>query len=236
MIEWLIVVPVLLFTGLVVLQLALLMQARQALRLGALEAAREASVSNADPQAALRGLARGLAPWLYGAVDVQDALIAPLRAQLKLSVAERTGQLKITQLSPDESAFADWSEPARDALGHALPGVREIPNDALRFRSTDLLPPGGSRPSEAGPSLGLRSGQTLLQANLLRLQIDYAVPLRVPLAGPILARLSRTWQPEPTLRAMSSRGRLPIRVIAAVQMQSPARHAGPVPPSGSGPD
>jgi hypothetical protein len=227
MLEWLIAVPVLLFCALVLLQFSLIVQARQALRLGVMEAAREASVAHADPQAALRGLARGLAPWLHGARDAQDALIGPIQTQVLLSLAVQSGQLKITQLSPTASSFQDWAQPARDALGRPMDGVLEIPNDALRFRSTDAQPAGGAGPSLRGEPTGLRSGQTLMQANLLRLQVDYALPLVVPLVGPIWARLAGHWASEP--RPVVSRARnvsLPLRVFAAVQMQSPARHAG----------
>ena len=229
MLEWLIAVPVMLFCALAIVQLCLLIQARQALRLGAMEAAREASVSHADPQAALRGLARGLSPWLYGASSTQDALVGPLQTQIRLSLAVQAGRLKITQLSPTASSFHDWAEPARDALGRAIDGLLEIPNDALRFRSTDGQPPGGVGSATSGSPTGLRSGQTLLQANLLRLQVDYAVPLVVPLVGPAWASLARRWRSEPSELGLARDDSLPVRVVAAVQMQSPARHAGPDP-------
>jgi hypothetical protein len=227
MLEWLIAVPVLLFLALVIVQFSLLIQARQALRLGVMEAAREASVSHADPQAALRGLARGLAPWLHGARDAQDALVGPLQTQVLLSLAVQSGQLKMTQLSPTAASFHDWAEPARDPLGRPIDGVREIPNDALRFRSTDAQPPGGAGSAVEGPPTGLQSGQTLMQANVLRLQVDYAFPLVVPLVGPAWARLARRWASDPRpVVGLSRHDSLPLRVEAAVQMQSPARHAG----------
>ncbi len=227
MLEWLIALPVLLFLALVIVQFSLLSQARQALRLGVMEAAREASVSHADPQAALRGLARGLAPWLHGARHAQDALIGPLHTQALLSLAAQSGQLKITQWSPTASSFQDWAEPARDSLGRPLDGVLEIPNDALRFRSTDVQPPGGAGPSLEGSPTGLRSGQTLMQANVLHLQVDYAFPLVVPLVGPAWARLARQWASDPRpVVGLSQHDSLPLRVEAAIPMQSPARHAG----------
>ncbi len=226
MLEWLIAVPVLLFFALVIVQFSLLVQARQALRLGAMEAAREASVSHADPQAALRGLARGLAPWLHGAGKAQDALVGPLQTQVLLGLAVQSGQLKITQLSPTASSFQDWAEPARDAFGRPMDGVLEIPNDALRLRATDAQPPGGAGTSVDRSPTGLRSGQTLMQANLLRLQVDYALPLVVPLVGPAWAALARRWSSEPLQRVLARGNRLPVRVFAALPMQSPARHAG----------
>jgi len=228
MVELLIAAPVVLFAGLVLLQLVLLMQARQALRLGALEAARSASVAHADPSAALQGLARGLAPWWVGAEQTQDALTAPVRTQVHLAQALALGQLRITQLAPDESAFADWAVPAIDPNGQPLAGQREIPNDALRVRSTETLPHSARPVASNGQPVGSRSGQTLLQANILRLQIDYAVPLRVPIAGQAIALLARSWQTEPQLRRMSSAKAVPIRVSVAVRMQTPARYGGTV--------
>jgi hypothetical protein len=226
MIELLIAAPVLLFAGLVILQLVLLMQARQALRLGALEAAREASVSHADPQAALRGLARGMSPWWIGAQETHDALTGPIQTHAHLLQAMAMGRLRVTQQAPTESAFSDWAVPARDESGVELVGVREIPNDALRIRATETLPNGAASTWREGQPVGAASGLTLLQANVLRLQVDYVLRMRVPLAGQAIALMARTWQADSALRAMSSFEGVPIRVSVAVRMQSGARHAG----------
>ncbi|MFZ9408065.1 MAG: hypothetical protein ACO26U_13355 [Burkholderiaceae bacterium] len=232
MIELLIAAPVLLFAGLVILQLVLLMQARQALRLGTLEAAREASVNHADPQAALRGLARGMSPWWVGAQGTQDALTGPLETQAHLMQAMAMGRLRLTQLAPTESAFTDWAAPALDDAGGELAGVREIPNDALRIRATETLPSGAASTWRDGQPVGAASGLTLLQANVLRLQVDYVLRMRVPLAGQAIAVLARAWQTDPLLRAMVELNGVPIRVSVAVRMQSGARHAGADPVGG----
>ena len=225
-IELLLAAPVLLFAGLVILQVFLLMQARQALRLGALEAGRAASVAHADPQAALQGLAQGLAPWWAGASQTQDALTAPLRTRVHLVQAMSQGRLRITQLAPDEAAFTDWAVPATDDAGRIIGGQREIPNDALRIRSTETQPQTAVSGAQEGQPKGVQSGQTLLQANILRLQIDYVVALRVPLAGQAIAVLARAWQSDPMLRQMSSNQGLPVRVKIAIRMQTPARFVG----------
>lgn len=227
MVELLIAAPVVLPAGLVILQIALLMQGRQALRLGALEAARAASVAHADPQAALQGLARGLAPWWVGAEQTQDGLTAPIRTQLHLAEALALGRLRIRLLAPTEAAFADWAVPATDDEGQPLPGQREIPNDALRIRSTETQPQTAIAGTLNGQPVGSHSGQTLLQANVLRLQIDYVVPLRVPIAGQAIALLARSWQTDPELRRMSSAWGVPVRASVAARMQTPARYAGP---------
>ena len=228
MVELLVAAPVVLFAGLVIVQVVLLMQARQALRLGVLEAARAASVAHADPQAAIQGLARGLAPWWAGAQQTQDALIAPVRTQIHLTQALASGRLRITQLAPTEAAFIDWAVPATNEEGQLLSGQREIPNDALRIRSTETQPQTALTGLRNGQPIGARSGQTLLQANVLKLQVDYVVPMRVPLAGQAIALLARTWQSDPGLRLMSSAQGVPVRVSVAARMQTPARHAGAV--------
>lgn len=225
-IELLIAAPVLLFAGLIILQVFLLMQARQALRLGALEAGRAASVAYGDPQAALQGLAQGLAPWWIGAGQTHDAVTAPLRTRVHLAQSLAQGRLRITQLAPNEAAFTDWAVPATDDAGGLLAGQREIPNDALRIRSTETQPQTAAAGLSNGQPLGVQSGQTLLQANVLRLQIDYVVALRVPLAGQAIAVLARAWQTDPALRRMSSSQGVPIRVAVAIRMQTPARFVG----------
>jgi len=142
------------------------------------------------------------------------------------------GRLRLTQQAPTESAFSDWAVPARDESGVDLVGVREIPNDALRIRATETLPNGATSTWREGQPVGAASGLTLLQANVLRLQVDYVLRMRVPLAGQAIALMARNWQTDPALRAMGGRDGVLIRVSVAVRMQSGARHTGGDPGNG----
>ena len=192
-IESLLAVPVLLMVGLGAVQFALVYQARHALAVALHEAARAGSVAHAAPEAIRDGLARGMLPWLEGAADLGELAAGEVRVRAHVAQAEALGWLRLERQSPTAASFADWAEPARDAFGEPIEGVREIPNDDLVHRATRALPAGGTAGLRDGEPIGATSGQTLADANLLRLRMEYGVPLSVPLAGRLLAWALRAW-------------------------------------------
>lgn len=282
MVETLIALPVLLIVGLGALQFGLILQARQALNFALLEAARAGSVDHADPAAIRMGLARGLMPWLNGAVDAAELAANLVKTHLHLVQGESMGWVLLDQVSPTPESFDDWAMPARNANGDLLEGVREIPHDNLTQRALRTQPASGTAAMRGQERIGQISGQTLLDANLLRLRLDYGVPLVVPVVGRLMAWTLRVWDgcatpgtpgvvtvprigqafpaDTPTSRLgvldLSSGGiasvgrlwpcsfyglgqgtdsgskgelevpRIPVRVVATVRMQSPARQGG----------
>lgn len=193
LLETLIALPILLMFGLGALQAALVLQARHALNFALLEAARSGSVEHASPEAVRAGLARGLLPWLYGASDLSEYASNLARASLHLAQGEGTGWLILDQLSPTPESFNDWAEPARNANGELIEGLREIPNDNLAARSASAQPASGVSGRRGNEAIGMVSGQTLTDANLLRLRLDYGVPLVVPVVGRLMASVLRSW-------------------------------------------
>jgi hypothetical protein len=91
--------------------------------------------------------------------------------------------MHLAQLSPTNASFDDWAEPARDANGGLMAEVREIPNDNLVARAE----------ASGAPAVGAASGQALADANLLRLRLDYGVPLVVPVVGRLISSAVRVW-------------------------------------------
>jgi len=252
--EFLLALPILLFVGLGALQFGLVFQAKHALNVALIEAARAGSVAHADPEAVRAGLARGLLPWLYGASDLGEYALNLARSRAHVIEGELLGWIRLEQLSPTAASFEDWSEPARDANGERIAGFREIPNDNLASRAARTLPARGAAGERAGAPIGSASGQTLADANLLQLRLDYGVPLAVPVVGrlvawtlrardgcaapaprqygllamdaPLPSGLPRLWSCRMYGAADGHRARLPVRSSATIRMQSPARHAG----------
>ena len=183
MIESLIALPLLFIVGLGAVQFALVMHARQALNFALIEAARAGSVGHAEAGAIRSGLSRGLVPWLYGANDLGEYALNLARAAVHIRQGEALGWMRVAQLSPTNASFDDWAEPARDANGGLMADVREIPNDNLVARAE----------ASAAPAVGAASGQTLADANLLRLRLDYGVPLVVPVVGRLISSAVRVW-------------------------------------------
>jgi hypothetical protein len=183
MVESLIALPLLFMVGLGAVQFALVMHARQALNFALIEAARAGSVGHAEAGAIRSGLSRGLVPWLYGANDLGEYAINLARAAVHIRQGEAIGWMSLVQLSPTTASFDDWAEPARDASGGLIADVREIPNDNLVARAE----------ASDAPAVGAASGQTLADANLLRLRLDYGVPLVVPVVGRLISSAVRVW-------------------------------------------
>lgn len=255
-IEALIALPLLLLMGGAALQWMWVLHARQALGHAAYEAARSGSVAHADPEAIEQGLARGLLPWLAGRVAPSALEIEVERAQAGLRRAREVGWVRVVQLSPTQAAFDDWGQDARDAQGRPLAGVREIPNDDLVHRMRMQWPHSGARGLKEGVPIGQVSGQTLSEANVLRLRIGYGVPLDVPLIGRLIGHGLRVWhgceRPTPLrlglvwmgealigpptredlcpmlggTAADTVRDRIPVWAVATVRMHTPARTAG----------
>lgn len=261
MVEALIGIPVVLLLALVVVQIALLMHARDALHVALLEAARAGSVAHAGNAAIQAGLARGLAPLFPTGAGTPDPQGAWARAAAELQSGLQNGWIRLQKLSPTRESFADWGRPARDEQGEPLDGT-EIPIDHLATESSRTAPASGQIGLIGDLPVGRASGQTLVDATLLKLQLDYGVPLEVPLAGPMIAwalsaadgcvpassrRLGAIDLGRPALDRQArgwacafyraggagpgARPRIPVRTTALVRMQTPPRLDGDTPTS-----
>ena len=113
-----------------ILQVAALLVARNNLNLAAFMAAREGTVSGADPAAMRRELARSLVP-LYvrvardGNVPSTDVAVAYAAA-----LADVTALDGLAVLAPTRAAL--------DRVGFSRRGRRVIPNDSIQFRSPEV--------------------------------------------------------------------------------------------------
>ncbi len=190
LVETLLAAPIVLLLGLGALQWALLLHARTAVEYASFEAARAGSVAQARPAAIEAGLARGLLPFWQGVGMPRDQAAALAAARARLAQGLADGWIDWRQVGPTVESFADWAEPARDAFGRPMPGVSEIPNDSLQW-SWLRTPQGGTTGMRGREPIGAQSEQTLNDANLLKLELRYAVPLAVPLVGSIAVWLMR---------------------------------------------
>lgn len=189
-VETLVAVPIVLLLGLGALQWGLLFHGRTALEYALLEAARAGSVAQARPDAIEAGLARGLMPFWFGldAGRPWAAAVAASDAQLRQGLA--AGWVSWRQLAPSVESFSDWGEPARDAAGRAVTSLVEIPNDSLQWAAL-RRPAGGVAGVRGDEPIGTHSQQTLNDANLLKLELRYGVPMNVPLVGRIAVWVMR---------------------------------------------
>jgi len=254
LVETLLAAPIVLLLGLGALQWALLLHARTAIEYATFEAARAGSVAQARPDAIEAGLARGLLPFWQGTGMPRSAPAALAAAQARLGQGLAAGWIAWKQLAPTVESFDDWAEPARDGFGRPISGTSEIPNDSLQW-SWLRQPANGAAGMRGREPIGAQSQQTLNDANLLKLELRYGVPLHVPLVGSVAAWLmrivdgcaapsrtsvglvdlgtpsaaaSRAWACPMYFAADASGSavpRWPVRVSATVRMQSAARRS-----------
>lgn len=237
MVEMLLALPFVLLLGLLLLQIALLFHAHQALNFALFEAARNASVQGGRASAVQSGFARGMAAFLPLAArtsrsfDERENMHQAALAQVQTGIAGEWIQFR--RISPTAQVFAASAEPARDDNGARIPGERVIPNDNLKYRDLNHMSPAG-----------------LLGANILKLELRYGAPLIVPLAGSVMSWLMRqhdgcsaaserligllrlsgerigntNWRCQ-FYQGLDERGRLlprwPIRLSVTIRMQSP---------------
>ena len=235
--EWLVVAPAVLAVGFSVLQWALLMHGRASVEYAAFQGARAGATRHADPDAIIEGIAIGMIGTRDAALTAAPVSISGPAASALLRGELASGIVAWRQRRPAPADFDDWAQPALDEEGRAIQGVLEIPNDNLRYRGT-----------AAGP----RSGRSLVESNLLEIEVVYAWPMRVPLIGSLAVRWMEWFDrcgtvAEPAAgtrpwgradwriegggwrcRFYRAGGvpRWPLRVLASVRMHSPARHAG----------
>lgn len=197
LIEAAIALPILIVVILAAIQFGFVYQAKATLNHAALQAARAGAVQNGAPAAFRRGLARGLVPLSSPDASLQGVAEAAARIE-----AELLTDARIRILNPTRESFDDF---ATD-----VDGVRELPNERLSTRSTEV---------------GARGGLNIQDANLLRVEVTYGYELKVPLVNGLLSRLSllTAGEIDPFHEQLLRRHRLPISATANVRMHSPLR-------------
>ena len=187
------------------LQAVLLLMASHVLQYATFEAARAGAMAGADPSAMRRALAIGLLP--LHATTAEDITarnaLSVVTAAYARAVATSLEFADIRIVNPTAEAFADF---ATDGAGG-----RAIRNDSLEHRPI---------------SAGARSGQSIQEANLLRIRARYCHPLQVPFIAQLLVGVLRQFESDPRVLACYAAGRLPLVAEAAVNMQSDVRFHG----------
>lgn len=213
--EFVVIAPTVLAMCLAMLQFGLVFHARGSLHYAAFEGARAAALEHAAPAAARQAMVRALTPFYGGGRDLAELVRATARARADLDLA-----LQIEILSPTRESFDDYHSPAAArTLGTR---ARVIPAHSLGLRD---CPP--DRQDCAADPAHNRSGQTLADANLLKLRLTWGLPARaqVPLAGRFFVWAVRALNPgdQGSFRhALLQAGRIPVVAHATVRMQSDA--------------
>jgi hypothetical protein len=157
MVEFVIVSPIAILLLLGIIQLALMMVAKQVLNQATLLAARAGAVQNAQKDPMQQALNRALLPFYQNTFDT-NAYSRLTNAALAEVLSPPV--LNIEILNPSQAVFNDFG--LTDNNNNTY-----IPNDSLEYRDH----------SYAGP----QSGLTIQDANALKIRVTYGYQLKVPL-------------------------------------------------------
>jgi len=183
-------------------QMALLMSDNHHVDHAAFQAARQAAMAHGDLGVARRAFAQAASVLFVAAGEDVDARnVAPrVAAAYAAALADQARFSRMRILGPDANAQEDFAV-SRD-------GVRVIPNDGLEYRPR---------------TPGRRSGQSLQQANLLRLEVSWCRPLIVPFARELLLGALRIIDRDPWRQYCYAQGRIALRSEGVTPMQSDFR-------------
>lgn len=218
MLEFAVVAPLIAMLGLGTLQYAMLFFAKNQINYAAFMAGREGSVANADLGAVRQAYTRALAP-LYGGGE-SPAEVAEAVGKAGADVAEN---LRIELLNPTKESFSDWNDPALQTL--LKTGSRKvIPNSSL-----------ATKPVEVKSA----SGQSLQDANLLKLRITHGYQPKVPFISKFYITYLKWLDPhnDSFYTKLVEAGRIPVVTHVTLQMHSDAIESGDtvsIPGSGNG--
>ena len=204
MLEFVVVGPLITLLGLGILQSSLMFFAKNQIDHANFMAARAGSMAHANVVAIREAYIRALIPLYGGGQNAQELSESYAKAE-----ADMTPQsLRIEVLNPTTQSFDDF---ATDQALNESYGTRPIPNGSLALR----------------PHLnavGATSGQSLQDANLLKLRITHGYTPKVWLLGTIFNRYQRWLDSgaDSFNTQLIASGRLPMVSHVTLEMQSDA--------------
>jgi uncharacterized membrane protein (UPF0127 family) len=221
MVEFIVVGPMLTLIGLGILQYAMIFFAKNQVNHATFMAARAGTMDHANSATILAAYERALAPMYGGGSNAAEILVAQGKAK---SDVEGDGihppATHIRMLNPTAESFADWKEP-KLAVKYNTGGKLVIPNSNL---------------SSKGQGIGASSGQTIYDANLLKLRILHGYMPKIPVASTVFVAYLKAMDPgnDPDYTALVQAGRIPLTINVTMHMQSDAIEQTPESSPGAG--
>lgn len=215
MIEFIIVGPIITLIGLAILQYGMLFFAKNQMNHASFMAARAGSVANAKLSAVKTAYTRALVPIYGGGLDATE-----LGASFVKAAADVALNTRIELLNPTQESFADWNDPKLQTILNTG-SKKVIPNTHQGFKDQKI---------------GATSGQTIADANLIKLRITHGYQPKVPIVAGIYA-IYLKWLDTKTdtfHTRMVNAGRIPVMMHVTLQMQSDAIEESPVSTPGKG--
>jgi len=215
-VETMIVLPTLLLMVLGIWQAALAYHAKTSVNYASFEAARAGSVANASISSIHAAFQKAMLPYYGGGRTLAELGESAIKAAKDMDAAG----LRIEIISPTPESFADYGSPALKAALQS--GEPVLPNVGLDELNCPRDVPGCASDPKTNAS-----GQTLLDANLLKIRVTYGIPpsKQMPLLGKFytwaLSKMNAAGS-DAFKQALIKAGRIPVVAHAVVRMQSDA--------------
>ncbi|MDZ4211808.1 MAG: OmpA family protein [Methylotenera sp.] len=232
LVEFVVVAPTLLMMILGVIQSGMVFHAKSNINYATFEAARAGSVGNGQSSVIREAFTRAMVGYYGGGRNAAELAQATARAQADINPTTMQVQL----LSPTKESFDDYASPQLAAKLKV--SNRVIPNSNLNALQCPYDKPSCNHNPQSNAS-----GQTLSDANILRIKITYGIPSakQIPLAGRLyvmalrgLSGLGLAADTDPFKQALLEQGRIPIVVHTTMRMQSPPFENGNISNPGPG--
>ena len=201
MIEFTVVAPVITLLGLAILQYGMLFFGKNQINHATFMAARAGSTGNANTGTVRNAYVKALIPLYGGGRDSAELAEAYGKA-----LADTVANLRVEVLNPTKESFDDFN----DAALEARYGARAIVNSGQAYRDPNVI--------------GAASGQSIQDANLIKLRITHGYEPKVPLVNAIYRRYLRWLDPgtDAFHTQLVNAGRIPVVANVTLQMQSDA--------------
>ncbi len=214
MVEFVVVGPMLALIGLGLIQYAMLFFAKNQINHASFMAARAGSMGNANIDTVKTEYTNALIPLYGGGTNAAEL------AESRVKALAAVGASQIELLNPTAESFQDWNDPKLQAK-YGTGSKRVIPNANLAFKDQ---------------SVKSSSGQTIQDANLIKLRIIHSYEPRIPLARTIFSAYLKAADPRdnPVYTAMVQQGHIPVVTNVTLHMQSDAIEGSPISAPGAG--
>ncbi|QNA88726.1 pilus assembly protein [Massilia sp. Dwa41.01b] len=216
MIEFVIVGPILTLIGLAVLQYSMLFFAKNQLNHAAFMAARAGSLGNASITKVKTAYIKALVPVYGGGTNA-----AELAESLGKATADVAAFSKVELINPTKESFMDWGNNPALMAKYQTNGKRVIPNSGLAFKDHNV---------------GGNSGQTVQDANLIKLRIMHGYEMKIPIVKTVFKAWLKARDPhtDALYTAMVAQDRIPVVSNVTLHMQSDAIEGDPISAPGAG--
>ena len=200
MVEFVVVGPIVTLLGLAILQYAMLFFAKNQINHASFMAARAGSMGNAKMATITDAYVKALVPMYGGGKDTTELAAALVKAK-----ADTAGNIQVELLNPTKESFDDNPD---DELRNKY-GARAIRNANQAFAPTTVK---------------ANSGQSIQDANLIKLRITHGYEPKVPLMKLVYTSYLKWLDPKSDAfhTKMVNAGRIPVVTHVTLQMQSDA--------------